>query len=127
MNLVEQRTMGIEPGTFCCLLFCCSSGFSVCFMLVYVLFDCEKLKQTRRKHTTKQRKKQTNNKKQLKDKQQQTYIQNIQPSTRPPAHEPPRKINISKGLAGRCLFVLLVYVFLIVFYVCSVVMCFVRL
>ena len=131
MNLVEQRTMGIQPGTS--VFFCCSVFLRVvlCVLCFYMcLFDCKKLKKTRRTHKNSKKKQTTmiKNKNSKKNKQT-TEIQNIQPSTRPPAHEPPRNIHISKGLAGIFSFFVLffLYVFLKVFMffvficVCSIV------
>ena len=72
------------------------------------------LKKTRRKHKTKtERNRKTTE--QLKGKRKNNR------NTGFPAHEPPRKINISKGLAGRFLFFYVVfYVFLRVLFFCLI-------
>ena len=84
----------------------------------------QKLKQTRQKHKNKQ--KETDNKT---EKLEGKHKQNR--NTGFPAHEPSRKINISKGLAGRFLIFHVFYVFVVflrVVYVFYVFICvFVRL
>ena len=91
----------------------------------------QKLKKTRRKHKKKKRKKRKkeNIKKHKRNTKKTQRKTKKYRNTVYPAHEHPRKINISKGLAGRFLFVL----FFICFpssclSVCYVVICvFVRL
>ena len=94
----------------------CVLCFYMCFSIVKSLNKLGENKNNKRNI----QKKQNNSK----NNKQTTEIQNIQPSTRPPAHELPRKINISKGLAGRLLFfylnvflrVFMCFLFLYVFF-----------
>ena len=63
----------------------------------------QKLEKTRRKHLKTKKEKKNFTKRKTKKNRNTVY----------PAHEPPRKINISKGLAGRFLFCFMcLYVFL---------------
>ena len=75
----------------------------------------QKLKTTRRKQNKQKEtyKKHNNSKKNITNNRNTGY----------PAHEPPLKINISKGLAGRCLLLSVLYVFLRVFMLFSVFIC----
>ena len=87
------------------------------FVCICVFFDCkckslkrlgEYIKKNRKKH----KQTQNNSKKNRNNKNINTVF---------PAHELPRNINISKGLAGRFLF--LFYVFLRVFLFCLLFIC----
>ena len=78
----------------------------------------QKLKKTRRKQKTNRNKQKINETTRRKTENNR--------NTGFPAHEPPRKINISKGLAGRFLLFVCFFLFLFLcsfefsFYVCSV-------
>ena len=77
-------------------------------VFVYVFFDCKCTNLKRLDENNKTKQKETKQTTQLKEKHK-TNNRN----TGFPAHEPPRKIHISKGLAGRFLcFYVLFYVFL---------------
>ena len=106
---------------FCCFFLCFPLSFYVFYVFICVVFDC-KCKSLKRlgENITKQKETLKQTKEKLKEKQQKNR------NTGYPAHEPPRKINISKGLAWRFLFFFM-FVFMFsfeLFYVLCFYMCF---